>query len=380
MCHNYIMKKIGILGGTFNPVHYEHIELVRQAKSELGLDKVIVVPTFMPPHKKTDLADGEDRLNMLRLAFKDLAEVSDFEIRQGGTSYTYLTLEHFTEAENDSEFYFICGGDMLTDFKTWKYPEKILKMARLVVFGREDFFTDYEYEERYFKEHFNDSFIKLKYKGKDFSSTKIRLYSSLGLSLDGVAIPEVAEYILSHGLYSGDKYSDFVKKLLPEKRLKHTANVVVCALRKVKELNLDSKKVYISAMLHDCAKYLDSSEFKDFKLPSNIPKPVEHSFLGAYVVEKLLGVDDLEIIDAIKYHTSGKANMSTLGKLIFVADMIEEDRNYEGVSLLRDYFKKDFELCFKECLKEEMLHLINKKQPIYIETINAYDFYVKGEN
>jgi len=106
---------------------------------------------------------------------------------------------------------------------------------------------------------------------------------------------------------------------------------------------------------------------------------VVHAFLGAFVLEKELGVTDTEIIDAVRYHTSGKADMSTLGKLVFVADMVEEGRDYDGVEKLRElYDKADFETCFRECLKEEMIHLLNKKQYIFVETLNSYDFYVNN--
>ena len=116
-------------------------------------------------------------------------------------------------------------------------------------------------------------------------------------------------------------------------------------------------------------------------LPENVPAPVVHAFLGAYIAEKVLGVTDKEILDAIRYHTSGRANMSTLEKLIFVADMVEEGRTYEGVEYLRDlYEKEDFEHCFRECLKEEVVHLINKKQYIYEKTLEAYDYYKQGSN
>jgi predicted HD superfamily hydrolase involved in NAD metabolism len=154
--------------------------------------------------------------------------------------------------------------------------------------------------------------------------------------------------------------------------------VVTCALNKAKELNLDSEKVRISATLHDCAKYIDYTKVKGFSIDKDVPAPVIHSFLGAYIAEKELGITDQEILDAIRYHTSGKANMSLLGKLIFVADMVEEDRDYEGVQYLRKlYEKEDFELCFIECLKEEFVHLLNKKQRIYVETVNAFKYYVK---
>ena len=167
-------------------------------------------------------------------------------------------------------------------------------------------------------------------------------------------------------------------KTLPLKRVKHTADVVIAALQKVKALGLDSEKVKIATTLHDCAKYIDYTKVEGFVLPDKVPAPVVHAFLGAYVAEKVLGVTDPEILDAIRYHTSGKADMTTLGKLVFVADMVEEGRTYEGVEKLRELFEKDdFELCFVECLKEEFLHLLNKKQYIYEQTINAFTYYVK---
>ncbi len=373
------MRKIGILGGTFNPVHIEHFALALSAIKELDLDKLIVMPTYISPHKNTAPAPAEDRLNMLRLAFKDLpqVEVSDFEIQKQGKSFTYQTVEYFKD-KVDGELYFIVGGDMLTDFKNWRYPERILSACKLAVFGRDDFFTDYVAEREYFNKTFNSSFIRLNYTGKNASSTKIRVYSSFNLSLEGQTRDAVIEYIKAHDLYAGDKYTRFICENLPEKRVIHTANVVVSALKKVKELGLDSEKVRITATLHDCAKYMDYTKIQGFSLPDGVPAPVVHAFLGAFVAENTLGIDDQEILDAIRYHTSGKAEMTTLSKLIFVADMVEEGRDYEGVDKLRAlYEKEDFESCFIECLKEEFIHLINKKQYIYEQTLNAFRYYVK---
>lgn len=373
------MERIGILGGTFNPVHVEHVALAKNALEELKLDKLFVMPTFISPHKNSAPAPAEDRINMLKIAFsgEEKIIVSDYEIQKQGKSYTYLTVEHFKNTF-DAKLFFICGGDMLTNFKTWKYPERILNACDLAVFGREEVFTDYEKEKKYFKERFNKDFIRLSYKGNNASSTKIRIYSSLGLPLLGIAPNGIEEYIKQKGLYCGDVYTQFVKKYLPEKRLRHTANVINCALNKAKELNLDAEKVRISATLHDCAKYIEHTKVKGFVLPKDVPAPVVHSFLGAFIAEKYLGVDDQEILDAIRFHTSGKANMTLLGKLIFVADMVEEGRDYEGVEYLRElYEQEDFEKCFVECLKEEFLHLLNKKQRIYVETINAFEYYVK---
>ena len=373
------MKRVAIFGGTFNPVHIEHISLCKSAINELSLDKLIVMPTFISPHKdnKTCLS-ATDRLNMLKLAFEgmDKVEVSDYEILKEGKSYTYQTIEHFFK--EGVKLFFIVGGDMLTDFKTWRYPERILDKATLAVFERQGFCTDFDKEKDYFIKNFNTEFIKLSYIGKDFSSTKIRTYSKFSLSLDGLMPKIVEDYIKQNQLYKPDKYEKFILKNLPEKRLKHTADVVVCALKKARKLGLDEEKVRISATLHDLAKYIDYTTVKGFVLPEKVPQPVIHAYLGAFIAEKHLGITDNEIIDAIRYHTSGRENMSLLEKLIFVADMVEEGRTYQGVEHLRYlYENEDFETCFIECLKEEFVHLINKKQYIYVKTIEAFNYYVK---
>ena len=378
MCDNINMKKIGIFGGTFNPVHIEHVALAKSAILELGLDKLIVMPTYLSPHKENSPAPAQDRINMLKIAFSGVqkVEISDFEILKQGKSYTYQTVEHFSQ-DKDVKLYFIVGGDMLVNFKTWRYPERILKCCTLAVFSRENFFVDYEKEREYFRKTFCSNFVQLNYTGQDYSSTKIRTYAKLGLSLDGLTPNGVEEYIRDNKVYAPDKYEQFILKTLPEKRLKHTADVVVCALKKAKDLLLDEDRVRIATLLHDCAKYIDYKTVEGFSLDEDIPEPVIHAFLGAYIAKKYLLVDD-EIEDAIRYHTSGKANMTLFSKLVFVADMLEEGRNYDGVDKLRElYEKEDFETCFIECLKEEFLHLMNKKQRIYIETINAHDYYIK---
>lgn len=373
------MERIGIFGGTFNPVHLEHVEVACAAVKELNLDKLFVMPTYISPHKNSLPAPPEDRLNMLKLAFRDdeAIEVSDYEIEKKGKSYTYLTVEYFKK-KFGGRLFFICGGDMLTDFKSWRYPERILNSCTLAVFDREDSFTDFEKEREYFKKTFGKDYIKLNYVGKNVSSTKIRVYSAFSLSTDGLSDDKVEEYIERNELYKSNGYIEYVKCTLPEKRLVHTANVVVTALKKVKALGLDEEKVVTACVLHDCAKYIDAGTVKGFVVPSGMPQPVVHAFLGAYIAENRLNVKDGEIIDAIRYHTSGKANMTALGKLVFVADMIEEGRNYEGVEKLRDLYENaDLDSCFKECLKEEFIHLQNKKGEIFVETINAYNYYIK---
>ncbi len=379
MCDNFIMQRIGIFGGTFNPVHAEHLNIAKNAVKELGLNFLYVMPTFLPPHKDTLPAPASDRINMLKIAFSGMPkiEISDYEVQKGGKSYTFQTVEHFKD--DDTELFFIIGGDMLTDFKNWKNPQRILDCCKIAVFEREGFYTDFEGEKEYFKTHFGKDFIKLSYVGKKVSSTKVRVYSTLGLNTDGLTIPLVADYIREKDLYCSSDYVEFLKANLSEKRLIHTANVAVLAMDKVKELSLDAEKVMTACILHDVAKYLKAEDFSSFNLPKDVPPPVVHAFLGAFVAEHLLGISDKEILDAIRYHTSGRAKMSKLEKLVFVADMLEEGRDYDGVDKLREFYKGDLDTCFEECLKEEVIHLKNKGQKIYGKTLEAFDYYVKGE-
>lgn len=374
------MNKIAIFGGTFDPVHSEHVSLVSFAIEKLQLDKVIVMPTFSPPHKEDAVATFGQRFDMLKLAFDGLkkVEISDYEISNGGKSYTYITVEYFKNLYPNSRLFFLVGGDMLNDFFTWKNPRRILDCCDLVACGREDVFNNYESLERKFIATFNKSFIRLDFNGKECSSTKIRVYSSLNLDINGLTDPKVVNYIKENHVYKGDFYTDFLINNLTAKRLLHTANVAVTAMSKTKELNLSRKKVLTACLLHDCAKYLNKDCFTDFNLDADVPKPVVHAFLGAYVCENVLGITDPEIVDAIRYHTSGKPNMSQLAKLVFVADMIEPLRDYDGVDVLREYYyKKGLDECFVKALDEETIHLKNKGEPIYKETINAYNYYCK---
>jgi len=133
------MKSIGIFGGTFNPIHNGHINLINEVNEHLSLDKIIIMPTKIPPHKQAlNLASECDRLEMCRLAFEENSkiEVSDYEINQAGKSYTVLTLRYFKENFPDTKLFFIMGSDMILSFHTWYLYEEILKLATIVAVSR----------------------------------------------------------------------------------------------------------------------------------------------------------------------------------------------------------------------------------------------------
>ena len=138
----------------------------------------------------------------------------------------------------------------------------------------------------------------------------------------------------------------------------------------------------MAALFHDCAKNLpDNSPYlQGFIMPTEwgkVPSEVIHQFAGAYVAEKYFGVQDEDLLNAVRYHTSARPNMSELEKLIFLADMLEEERNYDCVDALRALFwsEKDLDKCLAEALYQTLLFLGRKGGEIYPLTKAAYDFY-----
>jgi len=134
--------KIGILGGTFNPVHIGHLILAEEAKEKLGLDKIIFIPTALPPHKDNlNIAPASDRLKMLKLAVKGNKNfmVSDIEIKRNGRSYTIDTLRELKGKYSHDELYFIIGSDLLKYLNEWKDLNEIIKMVKFVAATRPGF-------------------------------------------------------------------------------------------------------------------------------------------------------------------------------------------------------------------------------------------------
>ena len=374
------MERIGIFGGSFNPVHKEHIKVAVEAIKELQLDKLFIIPTFVAPHKQgAEVLDANDRLNLLKLAFNDNPKivVSDYEIQKQGVSYSYLTVRHFKEIFSGCTLYFLMGSDMLENFPTWKNPNDIVKNCNLVLINRQGNAVKDEILIENIKTLYNHSVKKLIVSGEDLSSTEIRLRKMLGLSLDGLVTKKVEDYIEQNNLFAPDKYYEYIKTNLPEKRKTHVLGVILTALKIAKNLGVDKKKVELSALLHDSAKYITvaKEDYNKYEIPTDCPPQVTHQYMGAYIAKNILGITDQEVLDAIRYHTSGRANMSLLEKIIYTADIIEPSRKFNGVEELRLAVDSDFENGFKICAKEILEFLQKSGEEIYPLSIEACEFY-----
>lgn len=191
------MSRIGIFGGTFNPPHIGHTRLAEHFVNELKLDRLLVIPTFQPPHKAAaDLVSGEDRVNMCMLAFPD-AVVSTIELNRGGKSYTYDTLCELKEQYPGDELFFIVGSDMLLSFNRWYKADEILDMITLCAADRVDDGKELEMPEFLM----NRRVIITKLQPFEISSTQIRECIKNGDSTRGMLDDAVRFYIEEKGLY-----------------------------------------------------------------------------------------------------------------------------------------------------------------------------------
>jgi len=199
-------KKTGILGGTFDPVHNGHLQLAKSALDELQLDMVVLMVAPDPPHKKDrEITGMYHRLEMTRGAVEGLEgiECSMYEATLPVPSYTAQTLEHLRGDFQDTDFYFIVGEDSLDAIETWYHPEKVMKLATLVVARRKEEDDDKTVEEQadHLREKFGAKIIELRMDMIDISSTQIRKMVADGEDISALVPASVDEYIKQNGLY-----------------------------------------------------------------------------------------------------------------------------------------------------------------------------------
>ncbi len=200
------MKRIGILGGTFDPVHYGHIALAEDAVREANLDEVVMIPARIQPFKQDrEYASGEDRFNMLALAAgkNDHVTVSRYELEQEGVSYTYLTLRHMQEFfGEDTRLFFITGTDSFLKIDTWRNAEELLTKYSYIIGTRPGYRQD-EYREalQRITDTYGTEVISMHKTELEISATQIRELVAAGKPIDDLVPPEVNRYIEEHGLY-----------------------------------------------------------------------------------------------------------------------------------------------------------------------------------
>ena len=391
--------KIGIYGGTFNPPHLGHVTAARAVFELLKLDRLLVIPAGLPPHK--DLPDHSptpaQRLEMTRLAAEQMGldgkvEVVDIELSRAGKSYTSDTLAQLKERYPDDELWLLMGTDMFLTLQAWHAPEKTLSLAGIAAFGRTEEDTEelFSVQRDYlYKTYPQARIFTLTIPGViDVSSTELRQKLAAG---GGGALlpPAVYGYILRQGLYgtNADLKHLSISQLRPvalsylkHKRIPHVLGTEQEAIRLAERYGADVEKARVAALLHDCTKKLDMEsqlalcghygiELDELE---QVSLKLLHSKTGAALARDVFGVDE-EIYHAIWWHTTGHANMTLLEKIIYLADYIEPSRDFPGVDKLRSVCYKDLNEGLLLGLEMTIREMSDMGNPVHRATLEARD-------
>lgn len=388
------MGRIGIYGGTFNPPHTGHITAAVQAVDLLRLDKLLLIPDQTPPHKQIPAGSPspKQRLQMLKIAAegKSKLQVSDMELRREGKSYTYQTVQELKQEYPDDQLVLIMGTDMFLSFESWKNPEVILEHASLAVLYRgEKGETQKILEKKQFWEDQGYAIELVENQIVPISSTQLRRLILFRCADD--YLPDgVQDYILQHCLYGTDKdYSELpmeeleqvVISLLDPKRVNHVLGCRDTSVELAKHWGAKEVDAARAGLLHDITKALDGplqltlcqcygTILNNFH--QKYPKTL-HALTGSLVAERIFG-ENKAVCEAIRHHTTGKADMSLLEKIIYVADYMEPNRDFPGVEKLRELAFADIDGAVKLGLEMTLAHLKAQGAEVSPESAAALAF------
>ncbi len=391
------MKRIGIYGGSFDPVHNGHLHLASVMQKRLHLDEVIFVPTHISPFKQGKVGVTEDvhRLAMLRLALESEPGMhpDDFEMRQEGVSYTVYTLRHFKECFPDAQLVLLMGSDMLLNFERWYCWKEILAMAELGCVAR----TQADAEKLHEKAAQLESFGRVFVFCEDIlplSSTEIRSFFKKGEDCSCYLPQKVVQYIVTHHLYGTEGDSEmydvermaaFLKKRLSSERYTHVMNVAKECRKLAKRYGEDPERAYFAGMVHDICKEDPKEQQHDWALLSGLGLSAEeessykvwHGAAGAYFLQEMFGVRDMDILYAVRFHTVGRSGMSMLEKIVYLGDMISDERSYSGVEVMRKTSYEDLNLAMLHALHYSLRKQLKRNALIPHYTLEAYNEYAR---
>ena len=389
--------KIGIYGGTYNPPHTGHMQAAREAVRLLGLDKLLLIPDRIAPHKEIPAGSPtpEQRLEMLRIAAANdpVMEVSDIELKREGPSFSYLTVEALRAQYPDAELILLMGTDMFLSFHTWREPERIMREAALGVFYRGEkgekekiLLQKREMEAKGAKVELVENRIL------PISSTQLRRL--IAFDCAGEFLPAgVGDYIRRNSLYDTaaqwknlpmEQLEEVVLRLLNPNRVNHVLGCRDTAVELAKRWGADETDAARAGLLHDITKALDGplqltlcreygtilDEF-GYKYPKTL-----HALTGSLVADRIFG-ETQAVVSAICHHTTGRAGMSLLEKIIYVADYMEPCRNFPGVERLRELAFSDIDAALKLGLEITLEHLKNLGDEVSPASREALEFLNK---
>ena len=356
--------KICLFGGSFNPIHKGHIKIAKEAINFLNLDKLIFIPCQKNPFKKNNYyVSGGQRIEMINLVLENKMEVSDFEIKRQGFSYTIDTIKYFKNKYPNDELFFIIGSDNLTKLSKWKNIDQIVRMVKFVVFKR------------------SNKINKTNIKKYNCLLINNQIYNESSTEfLNGnfeVLSEKILHYIGKEKIY----FENILKNILDEKRYLHSLHARNFAIELAKANNYDVNKAAFAALVHDIAKNIANnnkekarniikkyepqrSQIEDYKL---------HQEIGYIILKHIFNVEE-EIAHAVRVHTSLDINLNILDKIVYLADKLCQGRKYPGIQKTRKVALKNIDQGLKLVINQTIL--FNKEKGI-IFTKEQEEIYEK---
>ncbi|MBR3186060.1 MAG: nicotinate (nicotinamide) nucleotide adenylyltransferase [Oscillospiraceae bacterium] len=386
--------KIAIYGGSFNPPHLGHVEAARTVAAVLAPDRLLIVPASVPPHKA--LADGsptaQQRLELCRLAFADIpgAEISEIELRREGKSYSYDTVRLLREENPDAQLTLVVGTDMLLNFEKWYQFRYLLENCALAVLAREeDDLDELRTAAAYLRESYDADVTVLPHEPIAISSETIRERLGMRGGEDYLSDAVYAEIIRRR--YYGAKPSlpwlrEKTLEHLDEHRVAHVAGCESEAVRLAMRWGEDPELAAEAGILHDITKSLSFDEqlqlcekYGIINDNSELEAPkLLHAKTGAALARDLFGVSDT-VYAAIRWHTTGKPDMSLFEIILYLADYIEPTRDFEGIDELRELAFTDLDGAMVLGLGMTIDEIRRSGHEPYIDTLDAYAWYKEKE-
>ncbi len=385
------MARIGIYGGSFNPPHTGHLQAARYALQTMQLEKLLIIPANTSPGKAlcANMPTAEQRLQMTCLAFANEPgmTVLDIEIQRGGVSYTADTVTQIGKMFPNDELVLFMGTDMFLSFLKWYRPEQIIKLAELAVFYR----GEYEEQQKVLaqKETLEKRGAKVHLVCNpvhQISSTDLRRMLIFG-GAENWLCPSVADYIQSHQLFGTGRclrklpiqaLEQAVTGLISPNRVAHVRGCRDTAAELAARWGANVEDAERAALLHDITKALGTplqlqlcrhynADLCDFSMQN--PKTL-HARTGSLIAERVFG-ENPAVVAAIDSHTTGKANMNVLEKIIYVADYVEPNRDFPGVLRLRELAYEDLDGALKHGLEITLDMLRRQGKQISSQSLEA---------
>ena len=386
--------KIAIYGGSFNPPHLGHVEAARTVASALAPDRLLIVPASVPPHK--ELADGsptaQQRLELCRLAFADIpgAEISEMELRREGKSYSYDTVRLLREENPDAQLILVVGTDMLLSFEKWYQFRYLLENCTLAVLARgEDDLDELRAAAAYLRTTYDADVTVLPHEPIAISSETIRERLETRGGEDYLSDAVYAE-IIRHRYYGARPSLPWLREKvlehLDEHRVAHVAGCESEAVRLAMHWGEDPELAAEAGILHDITKSLSYDEqlqlcekYGIINDNSELEAPkLLHAKTGAAMARELFGVSDT-VYEAIRWHTTGKPDMSLFEKILYLADYIEPTRDFEGIDALRELAFSDLDGAMALGLGMTIDEIRRSGREPYVDTLDAYAWYKEKE-